>query len=338
MIDFTPSPIAFQLGPISFPWYGIGYAVGLFLAASVIMHEAKRRGLNPDLVPNGMIVVAIAALIGGRLYHVIDQWQLYRDDLLKIVLPPYSGLGAYGGLLTGILALFLYTRWKRLEFWTWMDIAAPGVFVMQAVARWGNFFNQELYGPPTNLPWGIAIDCAHRVAEYACPPGSDPTATLGQHFQPMFLYESLSGAIGAITLLWLARRFGPRLRPGDLAMVFIIWYALVRFALEYMREGYNWTFFGVPTAQVVSLGFVAFAILVLIWRHRPGAMANGERADADAGARAAASVPDGGAAAVGVTGAFGGSAGATSDPPATTRDLPPERRPTDAGAVPTPPA
>jgi phosphatidylglycerol:prolipoprotein diacylglycerol transferase len=271
MIDVTTGPIAFQLGPISFPWYGIGYALGLFLAAWVIMREAKRRGFDPDLVPNGMIVVALAALVGGRAYHVIDQWQLYKDDLPKIVLPPYSGLGAYGGLATGILALFLYTRWKRLEFWTWMDIAAPGVFVMQAVARWGNFFNQELYGPPTNLPWGIAIQCANRVAEYACPPGSLPTDTLGQHFQPLFLYESLSGLIGAATLLLLARRLGPRLRPGDLAAIFVIWYSLVRFGLEYMRAGYDWTFFGVPTAQVVSLAFVGMTILVLIYRHRPGA-------------------------------------------------------------------
>lgn len=278
MIDFTPGPIAAQLGPVTFPWYGIGYAVGLFLAAWVIMREAKRRGFDPDIVPNGMIVVSIAALVGGRAYHVIDQWSIYRDDLLKIVLPPYSGLGAYGGLATGIIALFLYTRRKNLSFWTWLDIAAPGVFVMQAVARWGNFFNQELYGPPTNLPWGIAIQCANRVAAYACPPGNAAslegtfgTTPAGEHFQPLFLYESVSGLIGALTLLFLARRFGKRLRPGDLAMVFITWYSLVRFALEYMREGYDWTFFGIPTAQLASLGFVAFALVVLAYRHRPGA-------------------------------------------------------------------
>jgi phosphatidylglycerol:prolipoprotein diacylglycerol transferase len=325
MIDFTPSPIAFQLGPITFPWYGIGYAVGLFLAAIVIMREARRRGLDPEIVPNAMIIVAIAALIGGRLYHVIDQWQLYRDDLLKIVLPPYAGLGAYGGLATGILAIYLYTRWKRLEFWTWMDIAAPGVFVMQGIARWGNFFNQELYGPPTNLPWGIAIQCANRVVEYACPPGSAPTDTLGQHFQPLFLYESLSGIIGAITLLWLARRFGPRLRPGDLALIFIIWYSLVRFALEYMRAGYNWTFFGVPTAQVVSLGFVLFAVIVLVFRHRPGAARGAAlRAEAEAAARdadAAMAARDAGAVA--------------RDPAADARGDGP---PTDSRTISTPPA
>ena len=320
MIDFTPSPIAFQLGPITFPWYGIGYAVGLFLAAWVIMREAKRRGFDPELVPNGMIVVAIAAIIGGRAYHVIDQWQLYKDDLLKIVLPPYSGLGAYGGLLTGIVALFLYTRWKRLEFWTWMDIAAPGVFVMQGVARWGNFFNQELYGPPTNLPWGIAIDCAHRVAEYACPPGNAAslagtfgTTAVNAHFHPLFLYESLSGIIGAAVLLFLARRIPRRLRPGDLAGIFIIWYSLVRFSLEYMRAGYNWTFFGIPTAQVVALAFVALTIVVLLYRHRRGATSGPQAGGEPTGA----GPPDGDDLRAGETAdRCGAESGAVSSPPA----------------------
>jgi phosphatidylglycerol:prolipoprotein diacylglycerol transferase len=122
---------------------------------------------------------------------------------------------------------------------------------MQAAARWGNFFNQELYGAPTNLPWGIAIQCQYRTQGYACPPGSDPTATLGQHFQPMFLYESQSGLLGAIALIWLARRFAGRLKPGDLLLVFFIWYGSVRFVVESLKAD-NWLFFGVPTAQIVA--------------------------------------------------------------------------------------
>ena len=224
MIDLTPSPIAFAIGPLTVHWYGIAYAVGLAAAYLVIAHEARWRGLDVRLLPNAMIVVAIAALIGGRLYHVIDQWQLYKDDPLKIVLPPYSGLGVYGGIIAGTIAAILYARWKRQPFLSWADAVAPGLFVMQAVARWGNFFNQELYGAPTNLPWGIAIECQYRTQGYPCPPGSDPTATLGQHFQPMFLYESLSGLLGAIVLIWLARRFAGRLKPGDLLLVFFIWY------------------------------------------------------------------------------------------------------------------
>ena len=276
MIDFTPSPILIQIGPISVYWYGIGYAIGLAVGYWIIVSEARRRGLPQAVIPNGMIIVAGAALIGGRLYHVIDQWQLYKDDPIKIVLPPYTGLGAYGGLIAGIIALFLYCRYKRLEFLTWADIAAPAVFAMQGIARWGNFFNQELYGPPTKLPWGIAIDCAHRVAGYECP--DVPSAITGligitpadTRFQPLFLYESLSGILGAITLLWIARRFGSRLRPGDLVAIFFIWYGTVRFLLETLRVD-NWTFFGIPVAQLVSVGFVALGVVTLVVRHRPGA-------------------------------------------------------------------
>ena len=270
-IPWTPDPIAFQLGPIPVYWYGVCYAVGLAATYVVITREARRRGLDPHFVDNGIIIVAIVALAGGRMYHVIDQWQLYKDNLLAIITPPYSGLGVYGGILTGTIAVFVIIRLWKQPFWKWTDVIAPGLFVMQAIGRLGNFFNQELYGPPTNLPWGVAIDCAHRVPQYPCGP-EYPLATTA--FQPLFLYESISGIIGAITLLWIARRWGPRMRPGDLFLIFLIWYAAVRLALETLRTG-NWTFFGVPTAMVVSLGVIIGALVVLAIRHRPGA------ADAD---------------------------------------------------------
>jgi phosphatidylglycerol:prolipoprotein diacylglycerol transferase len=270
MIDITPGPVALQIGPFSVFWYGIGYALGLAVAYAVMSWEARRRGHDPDVLVNGLIVVAVAALIGGRAYHVIDQWQnLYASDPIKVVLPPYTGLGVYGGLITGTIGAFVYARWRRVSFWTWTDIVAPGLFAMQAIARWGNFFNQELYGPPTTLPWGIAIQCDHRIAAYACPPGSDPTATLGQHFQPLFLYESLAGLAGLIVVLFLARRFGGRLRTGELLGVFFVWYGIVRFALETQRAD-NWTFFTVPTAQIVSALFVLAGFAVIVGRRRTG--------------------------------------------------------------------
>jgi phosphatidylglycerol:prolipoprotein diacylglycerol transferase len=266
VIDITPDPIAFSIGPLPVHWYGIAYAVGLAAAYLVISREARWRNLDVGLLPNAMIIVAIAALVGGRLYHVIDQWQLYKDDLLRIVLPPYSGLGVYGGIITGVLAAFAYARWKRQPFLSWMDAVAPGLFVMQAVARWGNFFNQELYGAPTNLPWGIVIQCQYRTQGYPCPPGSDPLATLGQHFQPLFLYESVSGLLGAIALIWLARKMGPRLLAGDLLLVFFIWYGSVRFVLESLKAN-NWLIFGVPTAQIIAATTVVGAAIVLVNRH-----------------------------------------------------------------------
>ncbi len=269
MLDFTPNPIAVQIGPLPVYWYGIGYALGLGAAYLLMVWLARRAGEDPEILGNAMIVVALAALIGGRAYHVIDQWALYKDNLLKIVLPPYSGLGAYGGIATGTVAAFIYARRKGQPFLRWADIVAPGLFTMQAIARWGNFFNQELYGTPTNLPWGIAIDCAHRIEAYACPAGSVATDTLGQHFQPLFLYESISGLVGVAVLVWLGFRLRRWLRPGDLLLLFFIWYAVVRFALETLRSD-NWTFFGVPTAQIVSLLFIVGAAAILAWRHRAG--------------------------------------------------------------------
>jgi phosphatidylglycerol:prolipoprotein diacylglycerol transferase len=271
VISVTPDPIAVHLGPIPVYWYGICYAVGIAVTYVVITREARRRGLDARLVDNGIIIVAIAALAGGRLYHVIDQWQLYKDDLLKIVQPPYTGLGVYGGIFTGVLTGWVLTRRWHQSFWRWADVVAPGLFVMQAIGRWGNFFNQELYGPPTNLPWGITIDCAHRIPGYPC--DAYPVATTA--FHPLFLYESVSGVLGAVTLLWIARRYGRHMRPGDLMLLFLIWYAIVRMVLETLRTG-NWTFFGVPTAIVISVVAIVGSLAVLAIRHRPGA-AGGDR-------------------------------------------------------------
>jgi phosphatidylglycerol:prolipoprotein diacylglycerol transferase len=268
MLDFAPNPIAIQLGPLPVYWYGIGYAVGLAVAYLVMSWLARRAGEDADILGNGIIIVAVAALIGGRAYHVIDQWALYKDDPIKIFLPPYSGLGVYGGILTGTIAAYVYARYKKAPFLRWADIVAPGLFTMQAIARWGNFFNQELYGSPTTLPWGIPIDCAHRIVgtgfDYSC-------AVLPEtaRFHPLFLYESLSGALGAIVLIWLGFHARKWLRPGDLLLVFFVWYGAVRFVLESLREG-NWTFFGVPTAQIVSALFIVGALAILAWRHRRG--------------------------------------------------------------------
>jgi phosphatidylglycerol:prolipoprotein diacylglycerol transferase len=265
MLDFLPNPVAFQLGPLTIGWYGLAYVAGLAVAYQVLVRLARRAGEDPNVVGNGMIVVAIAALIGGRLYHVIDQWALYQDDLLKIVLPPYSGLGVYGGIATGLVAVVAFARINRLPFWRWADIIAPALFAMQAVARWGNFFNQELYGPPTTLPWGIPIDCAYRILAYPC--DTFPVATT--RFHPLFLYESVSGLIGAIVIIWLGFRLRRWLRPGDLVLAFFAWYGTVRFAVEILRQD-NWTFFDIPVAQIVSLAFVVPSVAALIWRHRPG--------------------------------------------------------------------
>jgi phosphatidylglycerol:prolipoprotein diacylglycerol transferase len=261
MIDWTPSAIAIQLGPLPLYWYGVAYAIGLAGAYAIMVRQARRFGEDPAIIGNGLIIVAIAALAGGRLYHVIDQWQLYSDDPLKIVLPPYSGLGIFGGFVTGAIAVLVLARYHKVSAWRWGDIVAPGIFFMQAAGRLGNFFNQELYGPPTSLPWGIAIDCAHRVVEYPCT--TFPLAST--HFHPLFLYESLSGLLGAAVLVWLSTRPRPWLRVGDLVAILFIWLGGVRFLIEFLRIG-NWRLADIPTAQIFGAAFVAIGIALLVLR------------------------------------------------------------------------
>jgi phosphatidylglycerol:prolipoprotein diacylglycerol transferase len=266
VIDWTPGSVAIQIGPLPLYWYGIAYAVGLAAAYWIMVRQARRFGENAELLGNGLIIVGVAALIGGRLYHVIDQWQLYASDPLKIILPPYSGLGVFGGFVTGGIAFLVLARRWHLSTWRWADIVAPGLFAMQAAGRWGNFFNQELYGPPTNLPWGISIDCVHRVAPYTCDLYPFPAT----HFQPLFLYESTSALIGAATLVWLSTRPRPWLRVGDLGAISLIWIGGVRFLLEFLRLG-NWRLADIPTAQIFGLGLVVVGVAMLWIRRRQGA-------------------------------------------------------------------
>ena len=145
MIDFTPNPIAFSLGSIDVRWYGIAYVVAIVAGTWLATHEARRRGERTDIIVDSLIVIAVAALIGGRAYHVIDQWSTgpdYKDHLLQIFLPPYSGLGIYGGLFTGLLATIWLTRHYKVNFWRWADIMAPAILLAQVLGRWGNFANQ----------------------------------------------------------------------------------------------------------------------------------------------------------------------------------------------------
>ncbi len=275
MIPSPSSSIAFQIGPIPVGWYGIGYVIGLAVLLLVAQREAQRRGYDPAHIWNALLVVGILALLGGRMYHVIDQWgacgpggPCYSQNLTRIFLPPYSGLGLYGGVLGACLGILIYTRWKKLSLFLALDVVAAGALFAQGIARWGNYFNQELYGPPTSQPWGILIDCAHRVTEWQCPPLG--TVPVDAGFQPLFFYESALDISGGLIALYLSWRFLPRLIPGDLAAFWAIWYGAVRGLLESFRAGWNWTVGGLPTAQWIGIALVILGIAWIAWNHRPG--------------------------------------------------------------------
>ena len=256
MLPLPPDSILFSVGPLAIRWYGLLYAVGLIVAYQFMVREAKRRKLNADLIANGLIIVSIAALLGGRLYHIIDAWDRYSANLIGALIPPYEGLGAPGGLITGAIAFAILLRRWRQSPWGWVDVAGPATLVMQAIARWGNWFNQELYGLPTDLPWGLAIDCAHRTVATSCSAIGD-----GALFHPLFLYESLSGLIGAMLLPALGVRLKKRVAPGLIGLSAIAWYAVTRLILEGLRLE-NWKVGGIPTAYF-AMGVVLLTTLLI---------------------------------------------------------------------------
>ena len=272
MIDFTPNPIALAIGSFEVRWYGLAYVAAIIAGTWLAMREARRRGERTDIIVDALIVIAVAALIGGRAYHVIDQWSTgpdYKDHLMQIFLPPYSGLGIYGGLFTGMLATIWVARHYKVSFWRWGDIMAPCILLAQVVGRWGNFMNQELYGPPTNLPWGIAIQCQNRVPQYYCP-AQGGTTPVDAHFIPLFFYESVLSLIGLFVMLYLWRHFTARGRlliAGDVGLLYFVWYGLERSLLELLRSGWDWTIFGIPTAQIVGLGGAGAAVVAILIRH-----------------------------------------------------------------------
>jgi len=264
LIDIRP-PSGISLGPLDIGFYGLGYVLAVVVMLWVSGIEARRRGIDPARVNGALVTVAICALIGARLYHVIDQWSYYATNLPAIVLPPYSGLGLYGGIAGAVVGIAIEARRHGVRLPRALDLVVPGTLFAQAIARWGNFFNQELHGPPTDLPWGITIDCAHRVSGYACDE-QYPQATTG--FHPLFLYESILNAIGGVIALGLSRRASGRLRDGDLASFWMIWYGGTRLLLETFRSGWNWMLLGlVPMAMVVAAALIALGVGLTIRRH-----------------------------------------------------------------------
>ncbi len=182
----------------------------------------------------------------------------------RSILPPYSGLGVYGGIIGATIGIWVYLRGKSMPLGRALDVVVPGTLFAQGIARWGNYFNQELYGPPTDLPWGITIECSNRVAQYAC--SAYPVETTG--FHPLFLYESVLTITGGFIAIVLARRFGTYLRDGDLASFWMVWYGGVRLVLELFRDGWNWTIAGIPTAMLVGVVLIVAGIGTALWRHR----------------------------------------------------------------------
>jgi phosphatidylglycerol---prolipoprotein diacylglyceryl transferase len=245
--------VAFYLGAFAIHWYGILIALAVIAAIGIAIVEAKRRGQHTEQVFNLALIVIPLGMIGARLYHVIDKWEYYIHNPALII--GGQGLGIFGAIIGGAVGLIVYTKWKKFSTLRWLDIVAPGLILAQAIGRWGNFFNQELYGYPTDLPWAIYIDPAHRLARYET----------FSHFHPLFLYESLWNFLGCFLLLFLGRKLRHSLLDGDIFFIYIIYYSVGRFFLEGLKLDV-WTIGGIPTARWICGIAIIASIAIMFYR------------------------------------------------------------------------
>jgi phosphatidylglycerol:prolipoprotein diacylglycerol transferase len=259
-------PIALQLGPISIHWYGIIMATAILAAAWLGTAETRRRGENPEVGWSLLLWAIAGGVIGARLYHVISSWDFYSVNPSLIPQVWNGGLGIPGAVAGGAAAIWIATRLRGLPTARWFDIFVMALPLGQAIGRLGNFVNQELYGPPTTLPWGIPISAAHRVPEWANL-NLYPEATT--RFHPLFAYEAIASLLTLGAMIWISRRFAARLYDGDMLLIYIMFYGVVRSYLETFRVE-NWVIAGVPTATWLGLGGFILAGGFLILRHARG--------------------------------------------------------------------
>jgi len=253
----SPGPILLEWGPLTIRWYGLLIATAVLIGVSLSMSLAKRRNVNPDLLGDLAIWLVIAAIPSARLYYVLFQWQEYAQNPAEIIAIWKGGIAIHGAILGGIIASLIFARLNKVSFWQLADLVSPSLILGQAIGRWGNFFNSEAFGRPTDLPWKLYIPPAQRPLEYGAI----------EYFHPTFLYESLWN-LGVFAIL-IVLFFGglknqPNLKTGTLFLVYWVCYSLGRFWIEGLRMD-SLMLGPLRIAQVVSLAGIAIGLVGLIW-------------------------------------------------------------------------
>jgi phosphatidylglycerol---prolipoprotein diacylglyceryl transferase len=263
LAQFTsPGPILVNWGFLTLRWYGLLIASAVLIGVSLSTYLAKRRGVNPDLIGDLVIWLVVSAIPAARLYYVAFEWKSYAQRPAEIFAIWHGGIAIHGAILGGTIATLIFSRINKVSFWQLADLVAPSLILGQAIGRWGNFFNSEAFGRPTDLPWKLYIPMAQRPPGYA----------QFDYFHPTFLYESLWN-LGVFALLMtlffrgLSRiSKGEAIRPkvGTLFLVYLIAYSLGRFWIEGLRMD-SLMFGPIRTAQAISLMGVSLGTIGLIW-------------------------------------------------------------------------
>lgn len=252
MINLIPNPILLTLGPIKIHWYGFLIFLAFWLGFFIALKKAKKYDLTKEQIYDLSFWLFIAGLIGARLYHVFSELPYYLQNPKEIIFFWSGGLGIYGAVIAGILTLFLWSRKYQKSFLLLLDFFTPLIILGLAIGRWGNFFNQEIYGLPTNQQWGLFIAPENRLSGYE---------NLS-YFHPLFLYESI---FCFLLFVFLFLRDKDKKFNGEIFFLTFIFYPLFRFFIEFLRIDYQPVFLFLRLGQWSSLIFV-ISSLILFWK------------------------------------------------------------------------
>ena len=262
----SPGELLFQLGPISLRWYGLLIALAVLVGLMLSTRLGRDRGLEPAVIADLLPVLVLSAVIAARAYYVIFEWRQFASHPIQALYIWQGGIAIHGALIGGTLATIVYCRVRHLPFWTLVDVVVPSVALGQAIGRWGNFFNSEAFGLPTDLPWKLTILDSSRI----------PWRYQGfTTFHPTFLYESVWD-LGVCALLLVLFRLGHRgrirLPAGALSCVYLMAYSSGRVWIEGLRLDPLCLFSAPPDcagglrmAQLISLLLIGLGAVGLWW-------------------------------------------------------------------------
>jgi len=255
---YIPDPILFSIGKFSIHWYGFLMVIGGLLGLTLVWYLAKQFKIRRSLLFDLAFWWAICGLIGGRIYYVLYAWTFYKDNPIEIIKIWQGGLAVHGVMIGAFFATFIFARIKKINWLKLFDLSVIGLVTAQIIGRWGNYFNQELFGKPTDITWGIPILPANRPFEFVS----------NQYFHPTFLYESLINILllsVLLILVWFKYKKDIKIKNGIFFFSYLLGYSIIRFNMEFLRIDYSPLVFGVRWAQLFSAILIIASIFFIIF-------------------------------------------------------------------------
>lgn len=251
-----PEAILISFGTLKIYWYGFFIVFSILLSSVIILKLAEYYEIKKETIIDIAFWLIINGLIGGRVYHIFLEFNFYIQHPTQMIKVWQGGLAIHGAIFASLATLYYFARKNKIDFWTLSSLFAPGLALGQTIGRWGNYFNQELYGKPTNAPWGIPIEIGHRLPEYYN----------YKFFHPTFIYESFGNLI-IFLILMLIHFFIIKkhiFSPKKLVFTYLILYSLLRFSLEFIRIDTTPFVLGLRFPQIISI--IIIVVVVFLWK------------------------------------------------------------------------